>query len=62
MKVTKLGFVALLLTLACNPNTVQHTAQWSETAEVRNREGIVVSYRAKLDGNLLVIEASHAPG
>ena len=62
MKATKLGFVALLLTLACNPNTVQHTAQWSETAEVRNREGIVVSYRAKLDGNLLVIEASHAPG
>ena len=37
-------------------------AQWSEAVEFRRREDVLVSYRAKLDGNMLIIEASHAPG
>lgn len=36
--------------------------QWSEPAKVRYRERAVVSYRAKLDGNILVIEATHVSG
>lgn len=37
-------------------------SEWSEPGEVlRRREGAVVSYRAKIDGDLLVIEVSHKP-
>ncbi len=37
-------------------------AEWSGKAEVGRREGTVVSYRAKLDGNILVVEVTHSPG
>lgn len=58
IKTTNLSLLVLLLALV--PELC--AGQWSETAEVRNREGVVVSYRAMLDGNMLVIEASHARG
>ncbi|MCH8328047.1 MAG: hypothetical protein IID15_05940 [Candidatus Marinimicrobia bacterium] len=57
IKTTNIPMLVLLLTLV--PELC--AGQWSETAEVRNREGVVVSYRAMLDGNMLVIEATHAP-
>ena len=35
---------------------------WSKTESVVRREGEVVSYRARLDGDTLVVEVTHAPG
>lgn len=36
---------------------------WTEKSGVqRRREGTIVSYRARLDGDLLIVEAAHAPG
>ena len=36
--------------------------EWSERAEVRGRRGAVVAYRAKVDGDTLIVEAAHEPG
>ena len=36
--------------------------EWSEGAEVRGRRGAVVTYRAKVDGDTLIVEASHDKG
>lgn len=57
-KASRLLLLVLLVTLA--PRL--YAAQWSKTAEVRYRRDVVVTYRARLDGNVVVIEASHAPG
>lgn len=37
-------------------------AGWSEPAEVNFRRDVVVTYRARLDGDVLVVEASHKDG
>ena len=52
--VTGLVFVALAMPA--------RAAEWSETAEVLWRFQPIVSYRAKLDGRYLVVEARHQPG
>ena len=52
---------SLFLVLLLIPTPALNADEWSEGAKVRYRERVVVSYRAKLDGNILVIEASHAP-
>ncbi len=62
MRTATILFVVLLVTPAYNQDTSQLTTQWSETAQVRYRQDVVVSYRAKLEGNMLVIEASHRNG
>jgi len=37
--------------------------EWSESKEIRQRRsGMVVSYKAKLDGDWLIIEATHGKG
>ena len=36
--------------------------EWSERAEVRGRRGAVVAYRAKVDGDTLIVEVAHEPG
>jgi hypothetical protein len=52
----------LLLASLVSTTPGLYAADWSGKAEVRRREGVVVSYRARLDGNILVIEATHKPG
>ena len=37
-------------------------SDWSDAQQVVRREGIVVTYRAKLDGEMLVVEVKHAEG
>lgn len=55
---TKIIAAALLL-VTCGT----YAAEWSDPAEVhRGREGVVVSYRAKLTGDLLQVEVTHAEG
>lgn len=39
-----------------------YAGEWSERVEVRGRRGAVVTYRAKVDGDLLIVEATHRPG
>ncbi len=39
-----------------------YAGEWSERAEVRGRRGAVVTYRAKVDGDTLIVEASHDKG
>lgn len=36
--------------------------RWSEVAEVRRRDLLAVSYRARLEGDRLLVEARHEPG
>lgn len=62
MRIAAFLFVALFVTPAFNHGIPQYTTQWSESVEVWYRQNIVVSYRAKLEGNMLVIEASHTSG
>lgn len=50
--------VLILLLLSCVPGA--WAGEWSETVEVRMEVELCVSYRAKLDGDLLVVEATHA--
>jgi len=38
------------------------TGPWSEKVEVRRREVLAVTYRARLEGHHLVVEARHEPG
>ncbi|MBT3271306.1 hypothetical protein HN371_29480 [Candidatus Poribacteria bacterium] len=61
MKAAVVPLAILLLMVACNSHTPPPAAQWSESIDVHHRERVVVSYRAKLDGDMLVIEATHAP-
>lgn len=53
-------YVLLALLIATTPKL--YAEDWSEKAMVERREGAVVSYRAKLDGNILLVEVTHAPG
>jgi hypothetical protein len=61
MKAAVVPLVVLLVMAACNSHTPRRTGRWSESVDVRYRDLAVVSYRAKLDGDMLVIEATHAP-
>mgnify|MGYP005652377277 CR=1 FL=1 len=61
MKATTVTLCALLLILGCNTHTPPPAAKWTEPTEVLHRDLTVVSYRAKLDGAMLVVEATHAP-
>lgn len=49
------AFVALI-------STVVYGSEWSEPANVKLRRDTVASYRATLDGDLLVVEVKHAAG
>ena len=39
-----------------------HASEWSEAQPIVRREGVVVSYRARLAGDTLVVEVKHAKG
>lgn len=39
-----------------------HAAEWSQPAEVRHEDAVVVSYTARVDGPYLVVRAKVAPG
>lgn len=54
------AFVATHLILTAG--VCAETSGWSESASVVRREGEVVSYRARFDGDMLVVEVTHAPG
>ena len=53
------GLISFVLT-AFSP--FARAAEWSEPAEVLWRLQPIVTYRAKLDGGFLVVEARHQPG
>lgn len=57
MKILKIIFGVLLFL----PVSDLPAGQWSEPFEVMYRFDVVVSYRAKLEGDILLIEATHAP-
>jgi len=50
--------ILIPLLLACLPQA--WAGEWTEPIEVRMEVELCVSYRAKLDGDLLVVEATHA--
>lgn len=56
--------IALLLTATALLDAAPALASdWSEPLEItRRREGIVVSYRAKIDAGYLLVEVKHAKG
>lgn len=55
-------FRITLLALLCPACVCAWSSEWTEPVEVHQRITPVVSYRAKLDGDILLIEAKHAPG
>jgi DsbC/DsbD-like thiol-disulfide interchange protein len=56
------AFITLLAVLTLLP-TIASAADWSEAKELRQRRrGVIVSYRAKLEGRWLVVEAVHGDG
>ncbi len=61
MKAATVTLCALLLIFGCSSHLPPAPAVWSEPTEVLHRDLAVVSYRAKLDGAMLVVEATHAP-
>lgn len=50
----------LLLGVACAP--AAEPGGWTEPVEVRSDETLCVSYRARLDGSFLVVQATHEAG
>lgn len=50
--------ILIPLLFACLPAVC--AGEWTEPVEVRMEVELCVSYRAKLDGDLLVVEAAHA--
>ena len=50
--------LAILLAVA----TLSRGADWSQPAEVRHEDSVVVSYTARVDGPYLVVRAKVAPG
>jgi hypothetical protein len=56
-----LPFFAGIFIMLLSP--VLWAGEWSESKEIRQRRsGVVISYRAKLEGNWLIVEASHGKG
>jgi len=56
------AFITLLAALVLLP-TIASATDWSEAKELRQRRrGVIVSYRAKLEGHWLMVEAIHGEG
>lgn len=55
-------FTAAALSLAVPSSASYGEVAWTTPAVVRHRDTPVVSYRASLQGDILVIEATHEPG
>lgn len=60
LRFSRIIFGALTLSVVAVP--VAWTSEWSENAEVSRRLTAVVTYRAKLEGNVLIVEATHGEG
>ena len=60
LRFSRIIFGAVALSVVAVP--VSWTSEWSENAEVRQRLTAVVTYRAKLEGNVLIVEATHGEG
>ena len=60
LRFSRIIFGAVALSVVVVP--VAWTSEWSESAEVRRRLTTVVSYRAKLEGDVLIVEATHGEG
>lgn len=58
MSTLRFAIIATVLT-AC---ATAWSSEWSEAVEIRQRITPVVSYRAKLLGDVLLVEAKHSPG
>lgn len=52
----------LILTLLVVAGSTAVRAQWSEAVEVRRGDLLAVTYRARLEGGRLLVEARHEPG
>ncbi|HEY2011986.1 MAG TPA: hypothetical protein VGH38_00735 [Bryobacteraceae bacterium] len=52
------GFIALVAIAAAAPRP----SDWTEAVEVRHEDDVCISYRARLDGQFLVVRATLGPG
>lgn len=60
LRFRRIIFGALVLSVVAAP--VSWTSDWSESAQLHRRLTTVVSYRAKLEGDVLIVEATHGEG
>lgn len=59
---TGLLFAFVLLSLAVNPCALAGAEGWSEAAEIRHDDKVVLTYRARWDGDMLSVRGEIQPG
>ena len=62
MKLSRTNVMTNIILLGTVSGVIAHAGDWTDPAEVRQEQKRCVSYRAKLDGAFLVIEATHEVG